>query len=137
MSVRFLSLLALSATIACAAGGRSGPPSPRRANQLTAEEITSQHADNLNAYDAVARLRPNWLAAHGVTSGQTGNTATEYATVFVDGQEMGSINALRNISAFQIGDIHYYNVAEAGARFGIRAGASGAIEVLLKSPNRR
>jgi hypothetical protein len=137
MSVRMFSLAAFAVVVGCAAGGRSGPPNPRRANQLTAEEISSTHADNGTAYDAVARLRPNWLAAHGITSGQSNGAGTEYATVFVDGQEVGPLNALKNISAYQIGDVRYYNVAEAGARFGLRAGASGAIEVLMKSPNRR
>jgi hypothetical protein len=99
--------------------------------------MSSTHADNGSAYDAIARLRPNWLAAHGVTSGQSNGAGTEYATVFVDGQEVGALTALRNISAYQVGDIRYYNVAEAGARFGIRAGASGAIEVMMKSPTRR
>jgi hypothetical protein len=137
MPAKFLSLVTLAVIIACAGGGRPGPANPRRSNQLTAEEITGTHADNGSAYDAVARLRPNWLAAHGVTSGQSNGAGTEYATVFVDGQEVGPLNALKNISAYQIGDIRYYNIAEAGARFGLRAGASGAIEVMLKSPNRR
>jgi hypothetical protein len=74
------------------------------------------------------------LVSHGVTSAQGGGSSTEYAIVFVDGQQAGDINQLRNIQAYQVGEFRYYNVTEAGARYGIRAGAGGAIEVSMKSP---
>jgi hypothetical protein len=33
--------------------------------------------------------------------------------------------------------VHYYNVAEAGGKFGVRAGTTGAIEVIMKSAAER
>jgi len=100
---------------------------------LSGDEIVAAHADVTTAYDAVSRLRPNWLAGHGVTSASASGTST--AVVFVDGQPYGDLNSLRNIPAYHIGDIHYYDVTEAGAKFGIRGGSSGVIEIRTKSPS--
>ncbi len=142
MSVKNLYLVAIAAIIACAPASSPSGASPtglfpRRGNLLTAEEIVDANADVNTAYDAIARLRPNWLAAHGVTSGTDNGAGTEYALVFVEGQRYGDLNALRNIPAYHVGNLRYYNVTEAGARFGVQGGSSGVIEVTMKSPSRR
>jgi hypothetical protein len=133
MSVKYLYLLATAGLIGCATTGTSAG-SKYRANELTAAEIASAHADVLSVFDAIQRLRPNWLVAHGTMS-TSGTTASSAAQAFVDGELAGDVSALRNIQAFQAGIIRYYNVTEAGAKFGIRAGTNGAIEVIMKSPN--
>jgi hypothetical protein len=136
MSVKHLYLVAVAAIMACAAAGGTSRKSAvhRAANLLTAEEIGAANADVTTVYDAVARLRPNWLAGHGVTS--VAATGTQFAIVFVDGQHYGDLNSLRNISAYDVGDIRYYDVTQAGAKFGILGGSSGVIEVSLKTPFR-
>jgi hypothetical protein len=133
MSVKYLCLVAAAGLMGCATTAAN--PSAHRANELTAAEITQAHADATTVYDAIARLRPNWLAPHGTVS--SSNQGSEAASVFVDGQLMGDISALRNITAYQVGSVHYYNVAEAGGRFGVRAGTTGAIEVIMKSATDR
>src|SRR5256885_8920364 len=93
----------------------------------------------LSLHDALpilARVRPNWLAAHGVTSGQDNGAGTEYAVVYLDGQRYGDINSLRGIAAYHVGEVKYYDVTQAGARFGIRAGSSGVIEIMSRAPNK-
>ena len=123
--------LAAAALVGCATTGSNAAVSRQSATVLTAEEIAQAHADANTAYDAIARLRPNWLAAHGVTSGYY-NANTEYARVFLDGQQYGDLSSLRNIAAYNVGAIHYYDVTQAGARFGLKGGASGVIEVTSK-----
>lgn len=103
---------------------------PRRSEVLTAEEIADTKAEEVTAYDALSRLRPNWLAAHGVTSFTSQGTA--YAIVYMDDQKYGDINMLRNFKAFQVSEIRYYDFTQAGARFGVAAGAGGVIEVKSK-----
>jgi hypothetical protein len=132
MSVKYLYLFAAVGLIGCASAAPRGDIK-YRANELTSAEIAAAHADVLSVFDAVQRLRPNWLAVHGATS-TSNSQGADVATAFVDGQLAGDVNALRNIQAFQVGAIRYYNVTEAGARFGIRAGTSGAIEVVMRSP---
>jgi len=137
MSVRFLHLIAVAAVVGCAtAGSKSGPTSVTgKANFLGAEEIAKAYADARSAYDAIARLRPNWLAARGVTSLVDGGAGTDFAVVFIDGQRYGDLHSLRQIQAYQVGSAQYYDVTQAGANFGIRGGASGVIEIKMKGPS--
>jgi hypothetical protein len=132
MSAKFLYSLAFAAVFGCASTGTNPSVARQSSTVLTAEEISQAHADATSAYDAIARLRPNWLAAKGVTSGYY-NANTQYATVFLDGQAYGDLNTLRNIAAYNVGSVHYYDVTQAGARFGLKGGASGVIEVMSKS----
>jgi hypothetical protein len=140
MSVKHLYLVAVMASMGCAASsgtsGTSYPTGTRKANVLTFDEIAAAHADVSTAYDALSRLRPNWLASHGVTSTVGGGTDTEYATVFVDGQPYGDINSLHNIQAYHVGEFRYYSITEAGAKYGLRGGSSGVIEVITNLQSR-
>jgi hypothetical protein len=124
--------LAVAVIIGCASAGNPGERPPIRTSVLTAEEIANTHADLNTAYDALARLRPNWLAPHGAMSSNA--SASPYASVFVDGQLEGDVNALKNIPAYYVAAVSYYDVSQAGARFGVRAGTTGAIEVSMKKP---
>jgi len=135
VSVKYLYPLAIAAILGCtqnASDVDGGRPAPIRTSVLTAEEITNTHADQNTAYDAVARLRPNWLAPHGAMSANP-NTSP-YASVFVDGQLQGDVNSLKTIPAYYLESVRYYDVTQAGAKFGIRAGTTGAIEVSMKKP---
>jgi hypothetical protein len=140
MSIKHFYPVAVAAFLGCAtvntSGGLGEPGVPRRGNMLTAAQMADAHADVTTAYDAVARLRPNWLAAHGVASNTANGPGTEYALVFVDGQLYGGLDALRNIPAYHVGAFRYYDVTEAGARFGIKGGSSGVIEVTMRAPGR-
>ena len=135
MSTRHLCLVAIAAIIGCAHGNAASDPSStspvlHKAKLVTSEEIFAAHAETVNTYDALSRLRPNWLNAHGLSSFNA--AADEYAKVFVDGQPLGTIETLRNIPASQVADVRYYDVTEAGATFGLRAGTGGVIEVHMK-----
>lgn len=137
MSVRLLHLIAVAAIVGCATAGKgAGPTSVTgKANFLGAEEIAKAYADARSAWDAIARLRPNWLAARGVTSLVDGGAGTDYAVVFIDGQRYGDLNSLKVIQAYQVGSAQYYDVTQAGAMFGIRGGSSGVIEIKMKGPS--
>jgi hypothetical protein len=140
MSVPHLYLVAVAAIIACAPAsspsGTSRPGAdPRKQNILTAEEIATVHADVTTAYDAVERLRRNWMVPQ-MTPFTAGGDGAEYPRVFIDGRHYGALESLRNIEASQVSDIRYYTVAEAGAQFGGLGGSSRVIEVRMKTPSR-
>src|SRR5439155_19261305 len=140
MSVQHVYLVAAAAVLGCSSatsGNQAMAGLPRKANLLTVEEIAAAHADVNTAYDAVARLRPNCLAAHGVTSSVANGAGTEYLLVVVDGMQYGDLNSLRGIPAYHVGSSRYYDVTQAGGRFGIHDGSSGVIEVTMLSPTPR
>jgi hypothetical protein len=129
MSGRHLHLIAVAAILACASGpsNPSDAGIPRSPNIVTSDQLAAANADTGNLYDAILRLRANWLAPHGTMSGSP--DAYQYAAVFLDGQQAGGIEALRAIPAYSVASIRYYDITQAGARFGIKAGIGGAIEV--------
>lgn len=130
MSSRLCCLVAVAAIIGCASSGSPTPSSPRMARILSADEVFAAKADQGSAYDALARLRPNWLAVHGVSSFD--NRDAEYAIVYIDGQHHGSLETLRSIPASDVRSYKYYDVTEAGGTFGLRAGTGGVIALTLK-----
>lgn len=130
MSVNRLYAAAVLTLFGCATTV-ANPSGHSSSTLLTSVEMAEKHADVNSAYDAVARLRPNWLAPHGPSST---STSTNSAAVFIDGQAYGSVTALQGIPAYQVAAIEYFDVTQAGAKFGIRAGGTGAIEVRLKKP---
>ena len=136
MSRKLFYLAGIVAVIGCAstASRPEGSVALHKGSVLTAEEMVTAHADVTSLYEAISRLRPNWLAPRGTMS--SASPGGNYAQVFVEDQAVGDVNALRNINAYQVGDVRYYDVTQAGARFGIRAGTSGAIEVIMKAPTR-
>ena len=118
--------MAVAAILGCAANASGTSPTHRSGSLLTAEEIAAAHADITTAYDVVARLRPNWLAAHGPSA---------YARVFVDGQKYGDgdLSQLRNIQGFSIASIRYYDVTQLTATFGMQGGGAGTIAITMKT----
>ena len=131
MSVNRLYLVAVAAVLACAGSGTRAPVAPRTATYLSGAEVAAAHADVGTAYDAIARLRPNWLASHGMSTLDP-RGGSEYATVFIDGQTHGGLSSLRNIPANHVKDYRYYDVTQAGATFGLQAGTGGVIEIRMK-----
>jgi hypothetical protein len=133
MLARHLYLVAIAAALGCATASTThdtgtGTAAVRRnPNLITAEEIATINV--ANAYEAVERLRPNFLRSRGRTT-LTAN-AIEYPNVYLNRQRYGDIGQLRNILASTVREIRYYSPAEAGTQFGLD-NANGVIEVTLK-----
>ncbi len=139
MNGQRLCLSLFVAMVACASGttGASGKSAtPRNNSVLAAEQIATISPEGRTAYDLVTRFRPKWLLARGVQPRLGESDSTEYALVVVDGHPTGRIGALRDIEAYQVVSMRYYDIGEASGKFGER-GASGIIEVRLKSPSRQ
>ena len=129
MATRRLCMIAVAVALACApAAVTSGGSAPRRSTFLTAAEIRDANLDLGSAFDAISRLRPNWLS-HVTESNNP--PRREFARVFVDGRFYGELESLRNIDASQIAEVRFYSAAES-ARFGLEAGLSGVIEINIK-----
>ena len=131
MTARHFKAVGLAVLFGCAGSGTRTPVAPRTATYLSAAEVAAAHAEIGSAYDAIARLRPNWLAAHGMSTLDP-RQGSEYAIVFVDGQQHGALSTLRNIPAAHVKDFRYYDVTQAGATFGLQAGTGGVIELRVR-----
>jgi hypothetical protein len=133
VSTRHLYLIAVPVILACApASGTSGtgaPLAPRKSAHLGAEEIRNANVDRGTAYDAIKRLRPNWLTRETKSFDPPSNEAP---VVFIDGQQFGDLASLRTVDAESIAEIRFYSAAEAGGTFGLQGGLSGVIAISRK-----
>lgn len=118
----------LVVTAGCATGsGTAASPSslpPTSQRVLGAEEIQSVAA--LTAYQAVKRLRPQWLRRRGVISIRSPGSGQVVA--YVDGVRVGGAEALERVQAVAVVEMEYLSGSEATTRFGEGHGG-GAILV--------
>lgn len=109
--------------MACASGG--GGSSGGRLNVITEADLVP--LERLSAYDAVQRLRPNWLRTRGVDSFYNPSEIM----VYVDGTLAGGVDELRRVSSENVTEIRYLDSREATTRYGT-GHASGAILVTTR-----
>jgi len=101
-----------------------GTPSRR---VLRGEEI--QAASVTTAYEAVSRLRPEWLRRRGRMSIRDASAGV--VVVYLNGQRQGGASALSGITAGAVLEMEYLDGPEATIRFGTGHGG-GAILVSLR-----
>ncbi len=123
-STTFLYIPTVAAIMACVPAATGSTHALRDSRVITEQEITA--ANESNAYDVVAKLRPNFLKTRGRST--INASASEYASVFLDGQLYGDLSALHNIAAPQIREIRYISGTDAVTRYGMQYGA-GVIDV--------
>jgi len=111
----FLLALAISlmAAAACASTG-DGQGTRRDSNVITQDELTPHH--EISAFQAIRRLRPNWLQVRGATRLSGAQRAS--IQVHVDGMHRGSVEELRSIRAEYVVEIRYMSASEATTRYG-------------------
>ncbi|MGH7476389.1 MAG: hypothetical protein ACRELD_08870 [Longimicrobiales bacterium] len=120
-----LSLVVL-ALAACASSGRGGSDSAASSGADVLSESQLADIDNLNAFEALQRLRPMWLRQRGVDS--FGGGRPEGIRVYVDGVLEGGVATLRAISVRNVSEIRFLDSRQATLRFGTDHG-DGAILV--------
>lgn len=114
--------------LACSSSGRSSESNARnRAAVISVEELAT--TAELDAYQAVRRLRPMWLRTRGPVSLSLQGRAG--IRVYVNGSRRGELDVLRSFRATDIESITYLSAPEATTRFGIDH-SDGAIMVILK-----
>ena len=108
-----------------AAGGGGGGPASGGVRQRTgsrevirADEVAQRASDAGNAYDIIAKLRPQMLVGRGTASptDRTGETARP--KIYVDNVQYGDLGSLRNIAANQVLEIRFVSASDATTRWG-------------------
>jgi hypothetical protein len=125
-----LALPALLALLAGAAACTHAAPSGGSASSqiIFADEIERSRA--VTAYDAVSKLRHNFLSDRGRTS-LLDASAPRVPNVYVDGIPYGPLSSLNNIPAQQVLSIRLYRAWEAQYKYG-SDNPAGVIEVTTK-----
>jgi len=127
--LRALFLLALTTTsvVGCANATSQGQSGRPNGNALTRAELAAANSDNL--YDAIAKLRPEWLRTRGPTSA-TDATPTA-VDVYMNGTLLGKADYLRDIHLLDVSEVRYWDAGQASARFGM-GHPRGVIEITRK-----
>lgn len=120
-----IALVALTMALgACASSGASSSPS-RSATVINTAELDT--VEELNAYEAVQRLRPNWLR----TRGRISLAFQQGIQLYIDGIHRGYVSELVSIRANAVGQMRFLSAREATARFGTNH-VDGAVLVTMK-----
>ena len=96
------------------ASAGDGQGSRRDGNVITQEELAPHH--EISAYEAVQRLRPQWLRVRGATI--VAGAQRPSIQVHVEGMHRGGIEELRTIRAEYVVEIRYMSASDATTRFG-------------------
>jgi hypothetical protein len=104
---------------------KAGKPASVRRDVITEEEIEASNASNV--YDLVVSLRGEYLKDRGMISIKT-NTH-EKAVVFLNEQEYGVAETMRNIPKGRISEVRYIPGVDAVNKFGAQYG--GGIIMLI------
>jgi hypothetical protein len=119
--------LAAVCSVAGCAHAAQGGTARSYGPQLTQAELAEANSDNL--YDAIAKLRPEWLTSRGPTSVTDGTPSM--ADVYMNGTLLGKADYLRGVRLLDVSDIRYWDAGQASARFGM-GHPRGVIEIIRK-----
>jgi hypothetical protein len=98
----------------------------RSSSIITREELDVVQVSS--AYDAVQRLRPQWMSRPLAPTGQPGSNPI---LVYVDRHQAGTVDELRHMTVDQIEVMEFVSPADATTRYGT-GHASGVIEVTTR-----
>jgi hypothetical protein len=116
------------ATVLACHAPQLGPGSLADSQLITEDEVEASRMTN--AYEVIQKLRANFLTYRGETSFNK-NISQPYPTVYLDGQEYGSLATLRTLPASEIATIRLYLSWEATTKFGT-GNLSGVIAVTTR-----
>jgi len=109
------------------AGAPASASSRSSGNALTQQQLAATNAANL--YEAIQKLRPEWLTARGATSVTDATPTT--ANVYMNGTMLGSVDYLREVHVLDVSEVRYWDAGQASARFGM-GHPRGVIELTRK-----
>lgn len=121
-------LVPLVTLLGACASAHSTPTGSPSSQIIYADEIERSRA--ANAYEAIEKLRRNFLSDRGKTS-LLDTTSPSVPNVYVDGMPYGPLTSLYAIPAQQIASIRLYRAWEVQTKFGMDNPA-GVIEVTTK-----
>ena len=132
---RIHAVIALTLVVgACSGGGGGGeagevaevraPTTRRNPNELNQAELAEPSVISLTLFDAIQRLRPNWLRQRGATSIAGGGNTLPAVMI---NESPSSFDALRSMRPSDVTGISYMSGADATTLYG-----TGYVNGLIK-----
>jgi hypothetical protein len=116
MRAKMLTMVAAVLLLAgCAKAGTRAASEAGRGSVLTQEQLAATNSQNL--YDAIQKLRPDWLTSRGPVSATDPTPAV--ASVYMNGTMLGKIEYLREMRLLDVTEVRYWDAGRASARFGM------------------
>lgn len=97
-------------------------------NLITQDQIDSSGANNV--YELIQRLHGDYLRDRGKISIKTNQH--ERAVVFLNDNEYGILETMRNIPVSRVSEIRYFTGTEAAAKFGSQYGG-GVVQLVSRA----
>lgn len=101
--------------VACASSGTTRATPSRSTDVISAEEIAAISVTT--AFEAVQRLRPQWLRNRGPTSITGVNSGDP--VVYIDEVRAGGLEALERLSIHIVREMRYLSGQDASVRYGL------------------
>lgn len=99
----------------CAGANTQTTTRPGNGTKLTQSDLAKANADNL--YDAILKLRSEWLTSRGATS--VSDATPTGVDVYMNGTLLGKADYLRGLRVQDVTSVTYWNAGQASARFGM------------------
>jgi hypothetical protein len=128
MSLRralFVALFTIAPATGCVSAPSQGALAPSSGSRLTRTQLASANSDNL--FDAIAKLRPEWLSSRGPTS--VADATPTSVSVFMNGNMLGKADYLKQVALLDVTEVRYWDSGQASARFGM-GHPRGVIEII-------
>ena len=131
MKRRHGGLLAFALVLTVSLGGCASTGATRTRSgsgtTLSKEQLASANSDNL--YDAIVKLRPEWLSTRGPVSATDMTLAA--VDVYMNGSMLGKVDYLREVRLGDVSEVRFWDAGSASARFGM-GHPRGVIEITRK-----
>jgi hypothetical protein len=126
-SLALTALLSACLLAGCASATTQSGSNRGGSTTLTRAQLATTNSDNL--YDAINKLRPQWLTSRGPTSVTDATPST--VDVYMDGSLLGKVDYLRDVPVLDVTEVRYWDAGQASVRFGM-GHPHGVIELTRK-----
>ena len=130
-----------------AMAGQAAPKPPKRERDLIRrEELTDADSKFPDLYQAIQRLRPNFLAVNrgistmGIRPGapgaprQVGGSLASNPVIYIDGTRLGDPDVLKGIRTGDVEEVKYMSPNQASSEFGLGHEGGAILVKIYKAP---
>lgn len=115
-------------SVAACSMSSSGSTASSDRNTVSGAELAA--TNSVTVYEALERVRPQWLNTRGPVSMTDSEEARP--NVYMNGTRVGELEYLREVYVVDVQELRFWSAGEASARFGM-GNPRGVIEIIPKT----